>query len=361
MRRPSPLPPPSRPNGTRTQERGDTERSALTPRRVDPPRRDASPAAAGDQSQTQPLEPLWDQRGRDYGIAPIIPFDSPTRPADASLSDEHASGDTGDTCDTGDTGDTGDTAKLTPRDVWSAARERRRALRREVRRFTARQRRRRRVWIVSLSIVAALVLGSVGAAYSPLFSVERVTVVGTTQLDAGAVQSALADQLGTPMPLIDESAIKAALVSFPLVESYSLEARPPHELIVRIVERTPVGAVQGDAGYTLVDAAGVALSTTPEPPAGHPLLEVEGGLTSPTFAAAGQVFRALPEDLRAQVTTVSATTPNDVTLTLADGRSVVWGGPSESGKKAVTLAQLMAVRPDASGYDVSSPQAAVVR
>lgn len=352
MRRPSPLPPPSRPNGTRTQKRGDTERSALTPRRVDPPRRDASPAEAGDQSQTQPLEPLWDQRGRDYGIAPIIPFDPPTRPADGSLSDEHASGDTG---------DAGDTAKLTPRDVWSAARERRRALRREVRRFTARQRRRRRVWIVSLSIVAALVLGSVGAAYSPLFSVERVTVVGTTQLDAGAVQSALADQLGTPMPLIDESAIKAALVSFPLVESYSLEARPPHELIVRIVERTPVGAVQGDAGYTLVDAAGVALSTTPEPPAGHPLLEVEGGLTSPTFAAAGQVFRALPEDLRTQVTTVSATTPNDVTLTLADGRSVVWGGPSESGKKAVTLAQLMAVRPDASGYDVSSPQAAVVR
>ncbi|MDD7930219.1 FtsQ-type POTRA domain-containing protein [Microbacterium thalli] len=350
MRRPSPLPPPSRPNGTRTQGRGDADRSALTPRRVDPPRRDASPADAGDQAQTQPIEELWQQRGRDYGIAPIIPFDPPTRPADAATPSDSAV-----------SGDAGDTATLTPRDVWSAARERRRALRREVRRFTARQRRRRRVWIVSLSIVAALVLGSVGAAYSPLFSVERVTVVGTSQLDAGAVQTALSDQLGTPMPLIDESAIKAALVSFPLVESYSLEARPPHELIVRIVERTPVGAVQGDAGYTLVDAAGVALSTTPEPPAGHPLIEVEGGLTSPTFTAAGQVFRALPEDLRPQVTTISATTPNDVTLTLADGRSVVWGGPSESGKKAVTLAQLMTVRPDASGYDVSSPQAAVVR
>ena len=368
MRRPSPLPPP-RPTGKRDGARGDGPRAdgargagdPLAPRRVDPPRRagtasrdDAAPPVADDQ-QTQPVEELWHQRGRDYGIAPIIPFDPAARPGDdvpASRGDAAATAED-------DTADDG--ARLTARDVWSAARARRKALRREVRRFTARQRRRRRTWIVSLSIVAALVLGSIGAAYSPLFSVERVSVVGTSQLDAGAVQAALSDQLGTPMPLIDESAVKAALVAFPLVESYSLEARPPHELVVRIVERTPVGAVQGEAGYTLVDAAGVALATTPEPPAGQPLLEVEGGLSSPTFAAAGQVFRSLPGDLRAQVTTISATTPNDVTLTLGDGRSVVWGGSADSGKKARTLAQLMAVRPDASGYDVSSPEAAVVR
>jgi hypothetical protein len=33
-------------------------------------------------------------------------------------------------------------------------------------------------------------------------------------------------------------------VKFPLVESYALEARPPHELVVRIVERTPIGSIQ---------------------------------------------------------------------------------------------------------------------
>ncbi|QLD12864.1 FtsQ-type POTRA domain-containing protein [Microbacterium oleivorans] len=362
MRRPSPLPPPSRPTGRRDGARSDAPRGAgdsLAPRRVDPPRRDASASrddaarTVADDEQTQPVEELWHQRGRDYGIAPVIPFDPAARPADDVAPAGDGDGPSGD--------DPSDRARLTARDVWSAARARRRALRREVRRFTARQRRRRRAWIVSLSIVAVLVLVSIAAAYSPLFSVERVSVVGTSQLDANAVQAALADQLGTPMPLIDESAVKAALVGFPLVESYSLEARPPHELVVRIVERTPVGAVQGAAGYTLVDAAGVALATTPEPPAGQPLLEIEGGLSSPTFAAAGQVFRALPDDLRGQVTTISATTPNDVTLTLGDGRSVVWGGPADSGKKARTLAQLMGVRPDASGYDVSSPEAAVVR
>ncbi|SDQ18670.1 FtsQ-type POTRA domain-containing protein [Microbacterium sp. cf332] len=360
MRRPSPLPPSSRPTGGQEKSRGADERPTLDPRRVEPPRRDRQPRAgeAGDgavgpdATETQPVEELWHQRGRDFGIAPIIPFEPAIR------SDAPAPGAAD---DASETEDPSAGRPLTARDLWGAARERRRALRREVKRFTARQRRRRRIWLISGGVLVALVLGSIGAAYSPLFSVERITVVGAAQLDAGAVQTALAGQLGTPMPLVDESAVKAALVSFPLVESYSLEARPPHELVVRIVERTPVGAVQGEAGYTLVDAAGVALSTTPDPPEGQPLLEVEGGFSSTTFAAAGQVFRSLPESLRAQVAVIAATTPNDVTLTLADGRSVVWGGSADSGKKVQALEALMAARADASGYDVSSPQAAVVR
>ncbi|MFS0714567.1 FtsQ-type POTRA domain-containing protein [Microbacterium sp. 2P01SA-2] len=357
MRRPSPLPPASRPAGGQDGGVAPEDRASLAPRRVDPPRRaadsqdakDSVASTSPDATETQPVDEMWHQRGRDYGIAPIIPFDPPARPEPAAP----PSGAAGD--------DEADDRRLTARDLWGAARARRRALRREVRRFTARQRRRRRIWLVSASVLVALVLGSIGAAYSPLFAVERITIVGTSQLDAAAVETALEGQLGTPMPLVDESAVKAALVSFPLVESYSLEARPPHELVVRIVERTPVGAVQGEAGYTLVDAAGVALSTTPEPPEGQPLLEVEGGLSSSTFAAAGQVFRSLPDSLRSQVTVLSATTPNDVTLTLADGRSVVWGGPSDSGKKVQALEALMNARADASGYDVSSPQAAVVR
>ncbi len=356
MRRPSPLPPSPRPRGGQDGASAPADRPTSAPRRVDPPRRDADERGAGvaesvspDATETQPVEELWHQRGRDYGIAPIIPFDPPAR-------GESAAPPASDVSDVGEPD-----RPLTARDLWGAARARRRALRREVRRFTARQRRRRRIWLISAGVLAALVLGSIGAAYSPLFAVERVTIVGTSQLDAGAVETALEGQIGTPMPLVDESAVKAALVSFPLVESYSLEARPPHELVVRIVERTPVGAVQGEAGYTLVDAAGVALSTTPEPPSGQPLLEVEGGLSSSTFAAAGQVFRSLPESLRTQVTVLSATTPNDVTLTLTDGRSVVWGGASDSAKKVQALEALMAARPDASGYDVSSPQAAVVR
>ncbi|WP_274646770.1 FtsQ-type POTRA domain-containing protein [Microbacterium sp. C7(2022)] len=250
------------------------------------------------------------------------------------------------------------------RDVWSASRARRKALRAEVRRFTGRQRRRRMVWIGSASAVVLLVLATLGAAYSPLLAVRDITVVGAERLDAEEIEQALAGEVGTPLPLVDESAVKSALVSFPLIESYTLEARPPHELVVKLVERTPVGVVETAAGFTLVDAAGVALATTEEREGDEPLVTASGGIGSDAFAAIGLVMRTLPESIRARVTEVSATSPNDVTLRFGDTRTdVVWGSAEDSALKALNLETIMESRApeDVSVYDVSSPTVVVVR
>lgn len=250
------------------------------------------------------------------------------------------------------------------RDVWRAARARRRALRAEVRRFTVVQRRRRIAWLSVLGAFVLLVAGSFGAAYSPLFAVRDIQVVGTKTLDDDAVVQALSGQLGTPLPLVDNAAVKAALVRFPLVQTYSLQANPPHELVVRIVERTPVGVVRSSAGYTLVDAAGVALATTSTAPKGQPLLDIGGGTHSEAFRSAGQVIRSLPAKVGKKVTAVSATTPDDVTLTLGKtGTKVMWGSADDSARKGVVLQTLMKRKPPAkvSSYDVSSPDAVLVR
>lgn len=246
------------------------------------------------------------------------------------------------------------------RDVWRAARARRKALRAEIRRFTQRSRRRRIIGWSAVGVAVALVGGSIAAAYSPLFAVERITVVGASTLDPATLETALAGQIGTPLALVDSSEVKAALLAFPLIETYSVEARPPHELAVRIVERTPVGVIASDAGFTLVDAAGVALSTTAEQPAGQPLLEIDGGPGSAAFESAGLVVRSLPADVRQQLTAVRATTADDVTLTLGSGLTVVWGSEEESAKKGVLLSRVLAANPDASTIDVSSPRTAVV-
>ncbi|WP_404432503.1 FtsQ-type POTRA domain-containing protein [Microbacterium lacus] len=250
------------------------------------------------------------------------------------------------------------------RDVWGAARARRKALRGEVRRFTVRQRRRRMVWLGVAASFVILILGTLGAAYSPLFAVNQISVVGAERLDAAEVQIALADQLGTPLPLVDESSVKAVLVGFPLIESYSLEARPPHELVVRVIERTPIGYIESRAGFTLVDAAGVALSTGSAPGSDAPVLTVTGGVDSDAFEAIGHVMRSLPENIARQVTAVSASTPDDVTLMLGGSNaSVVWGSADDSAMKALVLETAMAARPPAevSVYDVSSPSTVVVR
>lgn len=246
------------------------------------------------------------------------------------------------------------------RDVWRAARARRKALRGEIRRFTQRSRRRRIVWLSSIGAIVVLIGGSVAAAYSPFFAVERITVVGATTLDPATVEAALGEQIGTPLASVSSSEVKAALLAFPLIETYALEARPPHDLTVRIVERTPIGVIRSDAGYTLVDAAGVALSTTTDQPAGQPLLEITGGIGSAAFESAGLVVRSLPADLRAQMTGVSASTADDVTLSLSSGLTVVWGSAEESALKALVLEKALTAKPDASTVDVSSAETAVV-
>lgn len=332
MRRPAPLPP-------------QGGKPADTPLRARPAsaRREVAPDADADRQETAPIAPLFSSAAPPAGSA--------TAPRSA---DDAGGGERADT----------DTAPVGWRDVWRAARSRRKALRAEVRRFTVRQRRRRIIWLSAAASLVLVTIATVGAAYSPLFAVQQITVVGTSQLPAADVEAALDGQRGTPLAAIDASSIKAALVAFPLVESYTLEARPPHELVVRIVERTPIGVISGAAGYTLVDAAGVALSTSPTPPAGYPVIDATGGEDGVAFAAIGKTMRALPADLRAQVTKVEAKTADDVTLTLGGTNTrVVWGSAEDSALKALVLQKLTATRPPdgVAVYDVSSPEVPVIR
>ena len=252
-------------------------------------------------------------------------------------------------------------APIRSSEVWRAARARRKALRAEIRRFTQRSRRRRLVIWGSIGAVVALVLGSVIAAYSPLFAVETITVAGAKSLEVAKVQQALEGQIGKPLALVDASAVKSALTEFPVIETYALEARPPHDLLVRVVERTPIGVISSAAGYSLVDAAGVVLSTTPEQPEGQPVLRVTGGVDAQAFRSAGLVMRSLSADLRATVVELKATSGDDVTLTLGDGKAVVWGSEKESALKAAVLASLIKASPESRTFDVSSPRVPVVR
>ncbi|MEV8268061.1 FtsQ-type POTRA domain-containing protein [Microbacterium sp. NPDC076911] len=334
MRRPSPLPPP--PARPAPPEAPSVEATSLT---------GASGLGEADKAAVHP----------DHGLtAPIIPLAVPTADADADHAPAQSYADDIDGAYEGDVG---------VRDVWRASRARRKALRSEVRRFTGRQRRRRMVWIGALASLIVLVVATLGAAYSPLLAVEEIVVVGAERLDAEEVSDALSSQLNTPLPLVDESAIKAALVEFPLIESYTLEARPPHELVVQLVERTPVGLIESAAGYTLVDAAGVALATTENRESDEPIIEVTGGTDSDAFHSVGQVIRSLPDSILERVTSVSASSPNDVTLTFGGTNTdVVWGSAEDSALKAFELEKIMQTRApeDVLTYDVSSPSAIVV-
>jgi cell division protein FtsQ len=110
----------------------------------------------------------------------------------------------------------------------------------------------------------------------------------------------------------------------------------------------------------VVDATGVPFGTEPQPPAGLVTLEVEdAGPSDPATRAALDVYTALPAELRRQVTTVRAPSPQAVSLLLADGRSVVWGGAGGTATKAAAVLALLG-RPG-SEFDVSGEGVVVVR
>jgi cell division protein FtsQ len=246
-----------------------------------------------------------------------------------------------------------------------AARERRRYERIEVRRFTRRSRTRRAVWLGVLAVMVTLVALVGIAVYSPILSLKTIRVEGASKVSSGAIRTAVDGQLGTPLALIDFGKITTELAKFPLIRSYVTETVPPNTLVIHIVERVPIGVIATATGFTVVDAAGVTISTSDTRPPGLPLIDVGTATTKGSaFKASVQVLLALPASVLSKVDQVAAHTMDDVTLVLTGvGQKVVWGSPASSDEKAKVLADLIAHQSPgiAVEYDVSAPSNAVVR
>ncbi|PZE74536.1 FtsQ-type POTRA domain-containing protein [Curtobacterium sp. MCBD17_019] len=255
-------------------------------------------------------------------------------------------------------------AAETAREARAARRRRRLVERQEVRRFTRRSRHRRAAWLTSGAVLLVLVLSVVVAVYSPLMALRTIEVRGTDRVDRQQVLHAVDGQLGTPLARIDFGAIKRQLAGFPLIASYVTEEAPPHTLVITVTEREPIVAVKTGSGYDLVDPAGIVVESDPRQPAGMPLAAVQPSqLGSTAFRSMTEVVLALPTSVRSTVTQVTASTSDDVTLTLRSGAKVVWGSPDDSAAKARLLAALMTSQAPSGKveYDVSAPDNGIVR
>ena len=242
-------------------------------------------------------------------------------------------------------------------------RERKRYERDEVKRFTRRARRRRTGWFLAALFVVALGGLVAVAVFSPLLALRTITVDGTSRLNAGTLEKAVDGQLGTPLALLNYGRITNDLAPFTLIRSYVTEIVPPGTLVIHVVERTPIGAIQGTDSFDLVDPAGVTVASSKTRPAGYPLIQLgDGQIGGPGYASMAQVLLALPPAVLTKVDTITAQTHDDVTLTLSgSSQRVVWGSSDDSDAKAQVLGDLIALH-SASGageYDVSAPGTAV--
>lgn len=143
------------------------------------------------------------------------------------------------------------------------------------------------------------------------------------------------------------------------VHSARVQRQYPSALRITIVERVPVVVKDFSDGPHLFDRDGVDFATDPPPPA-LPYFDVDNpGPSDPTTKAALQVLTALHPEVASQVGRIAAPSVASITLTLADGRVVIWGTTDRCEEKAEKLAALL-TQPGRT-YDVSSPDLPTVK
>jgi cell division protein FtsQ len=194
---------------------------------------------------------------------------------------------------------------------------------------------------------------------SSLFVARSVQVGGTTELPADVVRAVAAVPLGTPMLRLDTQAIETRVAAMRRVANVQVRCNLDGTVRIEVTERAPVAVVRRGDGVHLVDKTGTDYATVPVGPTGLPELRMtQVGTRDPATVAALTVLSSLPERLRLQVAWLSAKSPTDVVLELANGRGapmrqVRWGDAEQGERKAAVLVALL-TQPG-KVYDVSTP------
>lgn len=215
---------------------------------------------------------------------------------------------------------------------------------------------------------AAIVAGVAWALLGSRFLVVRsIRVTGTgREVPRARVLAAAGIGVGLPLVRVDTAAVAHRVERITQVLSARVSRDWPDSVVISIRVRTPVFAVRVDGGYGLVDPHGVEVRQTGSQ-AGLPLLTL-GTTTavspaalrgSAAVRAAAIVLHELPRQIGRRVRAVTAAGASDVSVRLADGVVIVWGGTSRSAEKERELAVLM--RTHARLYNVSAPVTAVTQ
>ncbi|OSZ57030.1 cell division protein FtsQ [Streptomyces pharetrae CZA14] len=223
--------------------------------------------------------------------------------------------------------------------------------------------------------VLAVVLALLGAGGWVLYGsqwlrVEHVSVSGTRVLGPEQVREAADVPLGEPLVSVDTEAMESRLrQELPRIDEIDVVRSWPRGIGLEVTERTPVLVVEKGRKFVEVDDEGVRFATVSDAPKGVPLLELKPSRSRSASASlrrfgeprlvreAVRVAGALPAAVARRTRTVEVRSFDDITLKLADGRTVAWGSGEKGAAKARTLTALMKAAPDARHFDVSVPTA----
>jgi cell division protein FtsQ len=207
--------------------------------------------------------------------------------------------------------------------------------------------------------VALAVAGMVAAAAwallgSKFLVVRSVAVTGAHLVPKSEVLAAAAIPHGLPLVRVNTGDAARRIERITDVQSAVVTRDWPDRIVITITERKAVLAVADGRRFDLIDPTGVIVQQVARPPKGMARFTPAGPLLhNPGVAAAASVLRSLPAAMARQVRLVTAPNVDAVTLRLADGSTVDWGGTGQTAQKTRVLAILMHTH--AHYYDVSAP------
>jgi cell division protein FtsQ len=210
--------------------------------------------------------------------------------------------------------------------------------------------------LLALAILAGAAWALLG---SSLLVVRHVEVTGNQLVTAAQVRQAARIAAGAPLATVNTATAARRVEQLAPVLSATVRRSWPDAIVVTVRERTPVLAVAAPGGYQLIDSHGVTVRQATGKPATMPLLSSPPAVLrgSPAVNAAAVVVRQLSAGLRSRLTSVSAASASSVTLHLAGGITVLWGGAGDPAQKLAELGMLL--RRHARSYDISDPSTAV--
>lgn len=216
-----------------------------------------------------------------------------------------------------------------------------------------------KLFLVSLLLIVAATSVGLVLYFTPLMAARGIVVNGIGAVTREEVLDAAHVKPGTPLLQINTDRVADRVAAIRRVASAHVQRDYPSALMITVVERIPVVVKDLPDGPHLFDRDGVDFATAPPPPA-LPYLDVENpGPADPATKAALAVLTALRPEVVAQVSRIAAPSVASITLTLGDGRTVIWGTNDRTEEKAQKLAALL-TRPGRT-YDVSSPDLPTVR
>lgn len=213
--------------------------------------------------------------------------------------------------------------------------------------------RRRRLLIIGgviagVGVAAAVYVGG----WTSVMGVKTIEVQGASTADTQQFIDAAGIATGTPLMQVDLRAATARLADLPQVADVDVQRVWPRKVIITVTERKAVAMQKSGSSWELLDENGNPFALAPSKPKDLPT--IERSADPATNTAMLEVLAALSPQVRAEVVSVSASSPNAVRLTLRGNDAVVnWGSPEMSAFKSEVLLVLLQTK--SGWYDVSNP------